>query len=182
MQLTLIQVAAGRSLDFIADFRPSRRAASRGEAFGASRTLEVESCLRDIELEAVIVLLIANILPGMYTSGKLFQVVQVRKIPVDPSWSMVSDLSETMSSDQGVNLFTTIPYLTAHLQQGQKEGRMASSSSSMSRRHIPYLSFHKQIVREICRPQKDDLLLLAKGLGMRRVSSHLSCRTVKAEM
>jgi hypothetical protein len=43
------------------------------------------------------------------------------------------------------------------------------SSSSMSRRHIPYLSFHKQIVREICRPQKDDLLLLAKGLGMRRV-------------
>lgn len=43
------------------------------------------------------------------------------------------------------------------------------SASSMSRRHIPYLSFHKQIVREICRPQKDDLLILAKGLGMRRV-------------
>jgi DNA excision repair protein ERCC-4 len=44
------------------------------------------------------------------------------------------------------------------------------STTSMSRRHIPYLSFHKQIVREICRPQKDDLLILAKGLGMRRVS------------
>jgi DNA excision repair protein ERCC-4 len=43
-------------------------------------------------------------------------------------------------------------------------------SSASSRRHIPYLSFHKQIIREICRPQKDDLLILAKGLGMRRVS------------
>ena len=35
--------------------------------------------------------------------------------------------------------------------------------------HIPYLSFHKEIIREICRPQKDDLLIMAKGLGMRRV-------------
>jgi hypothetical protein len=42
--------------------------------------------------------------------------------------------------------------------------------SSSSARHIPYLSFHKQIIRELCRPQKDDLLILAKGLGMRRVS------------
>jgi len=64
MQLTLIQVAAGRSLDFIAVFKPSRRAASSGEAFGASEILEVESCLMDVELDAVIVLLIANILPG----------------------------------------------------------------------------------------------------------------------
>lgn len=40
---------------------------------------------------------------------------------------------------------------------------------STSRRHIPYLSFHKEIIREICRPQKDDLLIMAKGLGMRRV-------------
>lgn len=38
------------------------------------------------------------------------------------------------------------------------------------RRHIPYLSFHKAIIREICRPQKDDLLIIAKGLGLRRVS------------
>jgi DNA excision repair protein ERCC-4 len=36
-------------------------------------------------------------------------------------------------------------------------------------RHIPYLPFHKEIIREICRPQKDDLLIMAKGLGMRRV-------------
>jgi hypothetical protein len=43
---------------------------------------------------------------------------------------------------------------------------------SSSRRHIPYLSFHKTIIREICRPQKDDLLILAKGLGMRRVGRH----------
>ncbi len=42
-----------------------------------------------------------------------------------------------------------------------------------SRRHIPYLSFHKTIIREICRPQKDDLIILAKGLGMRRVSLNL---------
>lgn len=41
------------------------------------------------------------------------------------------------------------------------------------RRHIPYLSFHKSIIREICRPQKDDLLILAKGLGLRRVSLDL---------
>ncbi|ORY29555.1 hypothetical protein BCR39DRAFT_532115 [Naematelia encephala] len=40
---------------------------------------------------------------------------------------------------------------------------------SSSRRHIPYLAFHKAIIRDICRPQKDDLLILAKGLGMRRV-------------
>jgi hypothetical protein len=45
----------------------------------------------------------------------------------------------------------------------------SSSASSSARRHIPYLSFHKTIIREICRPQKDDLLILAKGLGMRRV-------------
>jgi len=41
----------------------------------------------DVELEGVIVLLIANILPRMYNyfkSGKLFQLVQVRKIPADP--------------------------------------------------------------------------------------------------
>ncbi|KAK4688167.1 DNA excision repair protein ERCC-4, partial [Tremellales sp. Uapishka_1] len=42
-------------------------------------------------------------------------------------------------------------------------------SSSNSRRHIPYLSFHKTIIREICRPQKDDLLILGKGLGLRRI-------------
>jgi len=41
-------------------------------------------------------------------------------------------------------------------------------------RHIPYLPFHKDIIREICRPQRDDLLILAKGLGMRRVSLALS--------
>jgi DNA excision repair protein ERCC-4 len=40
---------------------------------------------------------------------------------------------------------------------------------SSFRRHIPYLPFHKQVIREICRPQKDDLLIMAKGLGMRRV-------------
>lgn len=44
-----------------------------------------------------------------------------------------------------------------------------SSLSTMSARHIPYLSFHKSIIREICRPQKDDLLIIAKGLGLRRV-------------
>lgn len=41
--------------------------------------------------------------------------------------------------------------------------------SRRERRHIPYLSFHKTIIREICRPQKDDLLIVAKGLGLRRV-------------
>ncbi|BEJ11286.1 hypothetical protein CspHIS471_0107080 [Cutaneotrichosporon sp. HIS471] len=43
----------------------------------------------------------------------------------------------------------------------------------MPRRHIPYLSFHKSIIREICRPQKDDLLILAKGLGLRRIVTAL---------
>jgi DNA excision repair protein ERCC-4 len=40
---------------------------------------------------------------------------------------------------------------------------------SSAHRHIPYLPFHKDIIREICRPQKDDLLIMAKGLGMRRI-------------
>ncbi|WWD16753.1 hypothetical protein CI109_101184 [Kwoniella shandongensis] len=42
-------------------------------------------------------------------------------------------------------------------------------SQSKSRRHIPYLPFHKQLIRQICRPQEDDLLILAKGLGLRRI-------------
>lgn len=46
----------------------------------------------------------------------------------------------------------------------------AVMSERIERRHIPYLPFHKQIIREICRPQKDDLLIIAKGLGLRRVS------------
>ena len=58
-ELTLMQVAAGRSLDFIAVFNPSRRADSSGEAFGASSILEVLRCLIDDEPEAM-VLLIAN--------------------------------------------------------------------------------------------------------------------------
>lgn len=46
---------------------------------------------------------------------------------------------------------------------------MSSSAPAHARRHIPYLSFHKSIIREICRPQKDHLLIIAKGLGLRRV-------------
>ncbi|WRT65456.1 uncharacterized protein IL334_002399 [Kwoniella shivajii] len=38
-----------------------------------------------------------------------------------------------------------------------------------SRRHIPYLSFHKSLIRQLCRPQQDDLVILAKGLGLRRI-------------
>ncbi|WWC68974.1 uncharacterized protein I206_102910 [Kwoniella pini CBS 10737] len=38
-----------------------------------------------------------------------------------------------------------------------------------SRRHIPYLSFHKSLIREICKPQQDDLVIIAKGLGIRRI-------------
>ncbi|ODN80790.1 hypothetical protein L202_02941 [Cryptococcus amylolentus CBS 6039] len=41
--------------------------------------------------------------------------------------------------------------------------------SLQARRHIPYLSFHKSLIRTICRPQQDDLLIIAKGLGLRRV-------------
>ncbi|RSH85345.1 hypothetical protein EHS25_004741 [Saitozyma podzolica] len=36
---------------------------------------------------------------------------------------------------------------------------------SSSRRHIPYVRLHKAIIREICLPQKDALLIMAKGLG-----------------
>jgi len=54
-----MQVAAGRSLDFIAVFNPSRRADSSGDALEASKILEVLSCLMDVEPEAM-VLLIAN--------------------------------------------------------------------------------------------------------------------------
>ena len=71
-KLTLIQVAAGRSLDFIAVFKPSRRADSSGEAFAASKTLEVLICLIDDEPEAM-VLLIANILGNMSIVKVLFR-------------------------------------------------------------------------------------------------------------
>nr|ODN98611.1 DNA excision repair protein ERCC-4 [Cryptococcus depauperatus CBS 7855] len=42
-------------------------------------------------------------------------------------------------------------------------------TSNLILRHIPYLPFHKQLIRTICRPQEDDLLLMAKGLGLRRI-------------
>ncbi|KAL1410200.1 DNA repair protein RAD16 [Vanrija albida] len=42
------------------------------------------------------------------------------------------------------------------------------AATAPARRHIPYLSFHKTIIREICRPQGDHLLIMAKGLGLRR--------------
>jgi hypothetical protein len=71
-KLTLIQVAAGRSLDFIAVFKPSRRADSSGEAVAASRILEVLSCLIDDEPEAM-VLRIANILGNMSIVKVLFR-------------------------------------------------------------------------------------------------------------
>jgi DNA excision repair protein ERCC-4 len=53
---------------------------------------------------------------------------------------------------------------------------MSIAASEQQRRHIPYLAFHKTIIRELCRPQKDDLLILAKGLGMRRVSAAFKLR------
>ncbi|KAJ9122540.1 hypothetical protein QFC22_001969 [Naganishia vaughanmartiniae] len=39
-----------------------------------------------------------------------------------------------------------------------------------ARKHNPLLRFHKSIIRDIAGPEEDDLLVLAKGLGMRRVS------------
>jgi hypothetical protein len=47
-----------------------------------------------------------------------------------------------------------------------------------ARKHNPLLKFHKSIIRDIAGPEEDDLLVLAKGLGVRRVSNsamhHLS--------
>jgi hypothetical protein len=40
-------------------------------------------------------------------------------------------------------------------------------------RHNPILPFHKRIIRDIADPQEDDLLVIAKGLGMRRVVCNL---------
>ena len=57
---------------------------------------------------------------------------------------------------------------------GRAETPSPGVLSAGAHRHIPYLSFHKSIIREICRPQKDDLLIFAKGLGMRRVSPSTS--------
>lgn len=56
-----------------------------------------------------------------------------------------------------------------HASSSSSTSAAAAAAMSSFRRHIPYLSFHKQVIREICRPQKDDLLIMAKGLGMRRV-------------
>lgn len=39
-----------------------------------------------------------------------------------------------------------------------------------AKKHNPLLKFHKGIIRDIAGPEEDDLLVLAKGLGMRRVS------------
>jgi hypothetical protein len=40
-----------------------------------------------------------------------------------------------------------------------------------ARKHNPLLRFHKSIIRDIAGPEEDDLLVLAKGLGLRRVSA-----------
>jgi len=92
-KLTLIQVAAGRSLDFIAVFSPSRRADSSGEAFAANKIPEVLICLIDDEPEAMMVLLIANILRNLSRvqccSGE---------IPSTLYRLLSSDVSEKMSS------------------------------------------------------------------------------------
>lgn len=50
-----------------------------------------------------------------------------------------------------------------------KQALGSQAEMPSAHRHIPYLPFHKDIIREICRPQKDDLLIMAKGLGMRRI-------------
>lgn len=47
------------------------------------------------------------------------------------------------------------------------------TASSLRRRHHPILPFHKAILREIASPAEDDLLVLAKGLGLRRIITNL---------
>ncbi|KAI5452177.1 DNA repair protein RAD16 [Naganishia albida] len=42
-----------------------------------------------------------------------------------------------------------------------------------ARKHNPLLRFHKSIIRDIAGPEEDDLLVLAKGLGMRRIICNL---------
>lgn len=49
-----------------------------------------------------------------------------------------------------------------------------------ARKHNPLLKFHKSIIRDIAGPEEDDLLVLAKGLGMRRVS-RVSASTTYAQ-
>ena len=46
----------------------------------------------------------------------------------------------------------------------------SGSGSARSRKHNPILPFHKQVIKELASPEEDDLLVMAKGLGMRRVS------------
>lgn len=45
-----------------------------------------------------------------------------------------------------------------------------------ARKHNPLLRFHKSIIRDIAGPEEDDLLILAKGLGLRRVSTDVGPR------
>ncbi|KAJ9098668.1 hypothetical protein QFC21_004316 [Naganishia friedmannii] len=42
-----------------------------------------------------------------------------------------------------------------------------------ARKHNPLLRFHKSIIRDIAGPEEDDLLVLAKGLGLRRIICNL---------
>lgn len=46
----------------------------------------------------------------------------------------------------------------------------SGSGSARSRKHNPILPFHKQVIKELASPEEDDLLVMAKGLGMRRAS------------
>lgn len=38
------------------------------------------------------------------------------------------------------------------------------------KKHNPILPFHKQMIKDLASPEEDDLLVIAKGLGLRRVS------------
>lgn len=68
----------------------------------------------------------------------------------------------------------------------QQTLKRAISSTAKHRRHSPILPYHKQILKEIASPEEDDFVIMAKGLGMRRVRSLLTapidtCRKDKAK-
>jgi len=75
---------------------------------------------------------------------------------------VTSSSAVIMASPAPSSLFNEKPLLSR---------RASGSGSARPRKHNPILPYHKQVIKELASPEEDDLLVMAKGLGMRRVSA-----------
>ena len=61
------------------------------------------------------------------------------------------------------------PRFTQRLLPRSQLDQRPSPSNAVFPEMAPLLSFHRQIIEEIAPPEHDDLLILAKGLGLRKI-------------